>query len=150
MPDLVPVRGDGYRKVLTDTFRAKYLYAKKAFEEFDLSEELTALRALLGQVLKGIEDEGALPVGDVVKLCKEIRETMKQAAEIADRASIPVSMLAVFQQQLIVIVREELKDDEVIKRVATRLGQIALPRNSREADVAGQLGGRGEVSVPNS
>ena len=149
MPDLAPRRA-GYLPVLTDTFREKYLYAKKAFEEFDLSDEMAAMRMLLGEILRRMEAEKELPVGDVVKVCKEIRQTMKQASEIADRASIPVSMLSVFQQQFIVIVREELKDDEVVKRVAQRLGQVALPRDGREADRAAQLGLGGTLPVPDA
>lgn len=146
-------RTRGYSAILTDTFRKKYEAAQRDFEQFDLSHELALARALLEALMVRVEkkkDEGELPIADAVKLLREIRETMKFASEVADRASIPVAMLAVFQQQVIVIIREELKDDEVVQRVARRLGQVALPADRRETEQFTEAVRSGAVPGPDA
>jgi hypothetical protein len=146
------LRVEGYSQFLSDSFREKFNYAKTQFDAFDLSQELALARALLTQLVKSVEgQEGkAIPVKEAVALIREIRETIKFASGIADRASIPVAMLVVLQQQVILIIREEVKDDKVVQIVARRLGQVALPRDGREADQFAAAVGNGEVPSPDS
>ena len=149
MPNLAESGKGGYGGYLSETLQGKYLAAKKNFEDFNLSEELAVLRTVLGEVLKGIEKkEGLENVGDVTKLVREIRETLKVMAEWMERSMVPVAFLHVFQQQVVLILREEIKDDERLQRVAGRLGQVALPRDSREFDKLQSAVRGGEVPGP--
>jgi 2-hydroxy-3-keto-5-methylthiopentenyl-1-phosphate phosphatase len=141
---------DGYREYLTTTLQEKYLQARRSFDDFNLSEELTVLRLVLGKVLEGIEKDEKLKVESVTKLVREIRETLKVMVEWMEKSMVPVATLHIVQQQVVLILREELKDDERLQRIASRLGQIALPRDSRESDRLQAADRRGEVSLPNA
>jgi hypothetical protein len=75
---------------------------------------------------------------------------MKTMAEWMEKSMVPVAVLHVFQQQMVVILREELKDNAQLQRVASRLGQVALPRDSRESDRFNAAVRSGEVSLPDA
>jgi len=143
-------RHDGYREFLTTTLQEKYLQARKSFDDFNLSEELTLLRTVMVKVLEEIEKEGTTKkVLGVTALAREIRESQKTMVEWMEKSMVPVATMHVFMQQVILILREELKDDDRLQRIAARLGQVALPRDGRELDRFNAALRSGEVSVPN-
>jgi hypothetical protein len=144
------IRRDGYKEFLTTTLQEKYLQARKSFDEFNLSEELTLLRTVMIKVLGEIEKEGtSKKVQGVTALAREIRESQKTMVEWMEKSMVPVATMHVFMQQVILILREELKDDERLQRIATRLGQVALPRDGRELDRFNAAVRSGEVPLPN-
>ena len=135
MSDLaLPAGRTGYLERLPETYRDKYLYAKRAFEDFNLSEELASLRFLMGETLARVEgeDKDKLPVRDVVALCREIRKSMETANKVLAGTSIPIGQLAGFVGELGRIVREEVKDDEVFRRIQQRIGKLVLPTTDRQ------------------
>lgn len=142
---------DGYRPWLTTTLQEKYLASRKSFDDFNLSEELTLLRTITGKVLEDIEKDGAAKnVQGITKLVHEIRECQKTMVEWMEKSMVPAATLHVFMSQIILILREELKDDERLQRIATRLGQVALPRDGRELDRFNAAVRSGEVSLPDA
>jgi hypothetical protein len=142
---------DGYKGFLTTTLQEKYLQARKSFDDFNLSEELTLLRVVLVKLLEDIEKDGAAKkIEGVAKLVREIRETEKTMATWMEKSMVPAATLHIFMSQIILILREELKDDERLQRIASRLGQVALSRDSREFDRFNAAVRSGEVSLPNA
>lgn len=138
-----PQPQQSYAGMLQGRFRDLVLQAESSKDKYDLSGELAAMKGMLGELLARLTKKGELPVGDTVKLVKEIRETVKLASQ--QEGYIHILAVKHIVGEMMVIFREEAKDDGIIKRVAERLGKLAVPASRQqsqrfaEALTAGQV-----------
>jgi len=127
-----------YSEYLTDTVREAYDRFYKDQEILDLSNEMSLLKAHLADQLRTPAEKGQLAaVKDTISEIRKMSNTVAKNMEHA-KGYLPVSFLPLMIRQIVEILAREIKDEDVIGRIRTALGRIAIPADSREARRAEQ------------
>jgi hypothetical protein len=122
-----------YKKYLSGVASTVYDQYLHDAEVLDLSDEMKLLKAKLAEELASPDKKEHLArVKSTVDQIRKLSDTITKNMERA-RGYIPVSFLPVLTQQITELLTHEIKEQHVIARIRQRLGQLALPANSREA-----------------
>lgn len=123
-----------YAKVLTGTAREKLLEAQRVEEDLDLRNEIHMLRMKMMEALEGGEDGPSTK--EILEINRELRQTISTMSTLVDKLQgyIPVSMLEVIFNQIVQVVKANVKDSNAIQRITQQLGRIRVPANQSEAE----------------
>jgi len=123
-----------YTKYLSISAREKLMEAQAMEEDLDLKGELQLLRTLLMEKMQNRTEESKDK--DVLDIITGIKDLVKTSSTMIDKLQgyIPVTMLPVIFRQITDVIKLNVKDDDVLARIATQLGRVRVPRDRAEAD----------------
>jgi hypothetical protein len=126
-----------YHKVnLPKTLRQAYEAALNDPDIDSLKQELALQRAMLARAMEILEkqidgtnvDQFKEAVGLMTHLMKEIRDTNSAIAAIEGKLNLHVDirMFPTIIGQMVNVIKSEIKDDRILKRVSEQLGSISI------------------------
>ena len=131
------IRKNPYVKYLSESARRKMAEAQAMEEDLDLRGELHLLRTrLMEQLEKREKDPEAVSDKEIRETIRSIKELVITSSEMVDKLKgyLPVGMLPVIFRQITDIIKENVKDENALTRIAVQLGRIRVPADRSEAD----------------
>jgi hypothetical protein len=113
-----------YQKVKERTFGEVCQDAEKG-PKFHLDDEIALIRSYLAQIVDEMEKgKTRLSAKQFNDTLRNLRETLKQAAE--HEGLVSVKQVRAWAASFMAIIREEVKDEDVVNRIQRRAARAAI------------------------